>query len=182
MKKSLDDAGSLSTLARYVPEYIDWAQGTIATLFPIDVPNRIIPAFDDDCSGFWAECDVWLAEHIERFLEARPDGLVVLPDLMVEPTSLVASSYIGQLRSIESQLYHVIFSGKYQLDSVWQIIRQASNAWLSICVMSRMPTTMRRSVSRGEITDEELCTIAKATEVVVIEAYDGMGYLIWRRI
>jgi len=179
VQEQIADASSLATLAKLLSTGLDWEKGEVFTLFPVDVPRRIIPGFRDALPRSFFDTALWLAEHLLSYLQADDNPLVLFPNLTLAASSPKISS-LSNVWSYGNEVYHVLLAGKHDLQYLDTVQRQAANAWLEICVISRLEHPSDGS-PRTAVTRDELQRIALAAQGVIVSAYDGEGYLFWKR-
>jgi hypothetical protein len=120
-----------------------------------------------------------LISQLNSYLNQNSDRLCVLENYMSRPTDKGLETAESHVVFYKDEVYHVL---GHQADK--QAIETALNEgeWLPIFVgiMTHLPDGMHIPKSGTFITEKELVQLAERTVGIVVGAYDGEGYLIWR--
>lgn len=175
------------TLARAL-KALDLEDGHVYGLCPASMTAEEARHFDE---GGFSEvapaADVWssvdtldavLAEHIVQELSGRTDAVCVFEDESAERDFEYLKDEATNVLFLGAEVYRAICGPDPDLALVTRTV-DASKSWLTIGAIG---TGIGGLCSRRqEISSMDLSELAKAVREVYIGAYDGEGYVVWRR-
>jgi len=180
--KALEDSSSLSTLSACASKTLDITNGKVATLFPLGAPGRVLPGLQDGYADFLLDPGLILAEHIQDYLCSGDHRVAVFPDLSFDAASPAINRMVGRIGIFNREVYHVLVAEGMEIEQIRQIERQAGSPWLTICYMSQAKLHRVIENPRFVLTEMDVAEIADKTDAIAVQAYDGEGYLMWRKI
>ncbi len=191
-------------LAKNVLRDVQFAHGRVTTYLPENVTDESAKEFElggklppigerhdfDRAGRKWTmeakpNTDSWLVKDILEFTAENRSGICIFEDLQFSPSSpWLFSSKAKDLKwvSCEGQLFYLIPASERDEKVIKKTIRAAHASWYFLCVMASLPTLPEKQwlVDRS-ISPAHLKSIAQAAERIVMSAYDGEGYVEWKR-
>jgi hypothetical protein len=158
--------------------------GHVTALVPQDIDFSKMPELTSDFRGYATRVGgtlVCLTKLAQEFLVADSNHICIIEDVIVRREDRGLSSLDLPILFLGSDVYYFL-SSKHRNDSV-KIRKTLStlDAQRVTGVMTSWPTWRNPLTERQEITLEDVNEFADRAQMIVVDAYDGEGYLIWRR-
>lgn len=190
-----------NTLARLVLETLRLEQSEITTFLPLGTAPESVQDFGSGGklpappSSEWKyaqagneslrmvpvpNTDAELGAKIKEYLLSGNNRVCVLEDALKKPSDPVLSALTTKYATYGSEVYHLLLQEHAQDDSIFTAMKSAKSIPTFIGVMTSCARP-RELATTGEISVDELRELAKRAEIVFVGAYDGEGYLLWRR-
>ncbi len=185
-KKNLEEGKTATILPSYVPMSVargQFRQGVLKEPPPTHskrvtkggLAYRLVqkPTMDSHVAGY-----------ISDFLRSRENRYCLFEDVQAEPQDPWLSSPRARKLTIvryNSEIYYGVSRYSSDPKTVLQTIKYANAGWYCLGIMVTLPpTSLARLKTRKQLTKEELCVLAERAEEIIIGAYDGESYLIWK--
>jgi hypothetical protein len=188
------------TLANYLIRTCNLERGKLITFLPTDTNEEAVKQFTTGGKlkeeGLKEEIikpegskltkvptpntDLWLVSIIRSFLTTDVKRLCIFENALAKPSDPWLSSKKMPVFTFHEEVYHFLLGTDAENEKIGETIRIATSH-LFIGVMTSVPQETGFSLGGGEITSQELIGFAEKTEKIIVGAYDGEGYLIWRR-
>jgi hypothetical protein len=78
----------------------------------------------------------------------------------------------------DNEVYYLLSNEDVTKHNIRDCLYESDIIWHSLCIVSKYPYKRNKDQS---ITKEELEQIAKNAMIILVLAYDGEGYIIWKR-
>ena len=191
------------SLAHHVLEETDLATGTITTCVPGLTPREALYQFKEgvrlkaklsaleelgEGTQGWnpvPEEDTyqWLIRVVMEYLRSDPDKVCMFDSIIKSPGDARVATLVPQPHIFQNQVYFSLFHKDVETTEIVEsAISHANNAWFFYGVMSSLPAGSGLDPGGGEITSDVLEMLAQRAEKIIVSAYDGESYLIWRRL
>jgi len=186
----LDD--SRRSLAAAVRTATDFSMGNVVTWLP---PGGQIPAgfvrgglFPEPEKAEWRYGSEGVAKpvpttvdaiatEIETFISEHSHRLCLLANENIDPGDQVAALYQDTI-AYKNELYHLILKGTSRC-RIANTIKLAKSVPVFMGVLSS--TTLAPEIGDGTISEFSFREVATRTEGVIVGAFDGEGFLLWRK-
>lgn len=179
------------TFARLLLQSHDLNAGRVFTKLPAGVDNGAAKDFDSGgklpdlyprATNLQAvpDTDFLLIPKISEFLRGSPVNMCIFEDANAMPTDPFLQSVSTRYSAFQEEVYHLICQPDNNGDAISKTLRQA-HSWLTIGALTSAPQETEICAQRGDLTLSTLTTLAQRTEVIIVGAYDGEGYVIWRK-
>lgn len=170
-------------LARAITTHVDLNRGTIETYLCPGLDRKAQLEFQ---RGGKADRDRFdfLADLAIQFLSAHSDGVCLLENALAGRSDPGLKSITGRLRFHQQDVYHVVLPEdiKPSPDKPQLIANlRRANAWLVLGVFSRLDPAPAEWPQSPDIDSETLIRLGAHADVIVVGAYDGESFLVWRR-
>ena len=167
------------TLARYLAGLPLETGRVITYLTPAVVlePGR---RFDTGGVVSRAETEPQVVDLIGQYLRG-PDQhthYAVFEDAVTRPGDPVLQSSRAAFVTYGSEVYYILTPATSDPSRIIQAVRQATSHRF-VGILAALPGDT--PLDSGVVTTDVLMTLAQAAEVILIDAFDGEGYLIWLR-
>lgn len=169
-------------LPSLVLERLRFADGVFSTWLPEDMPEAEAQTFESGGKFHWTPDGCWpprcLSEVISESLGIRPDCVWIFEDPLSHPSDpWLAHTSIENICCSTEHVYLVLNSGAPR-----DLIQKTADA----CIAALPPMIGVYSVGVGplvetRITEETLHGLAETVDALVAGAYDGEGFIAWRR-
>ena len=170
---------SANTLARYLAG-LPLETGRVITYLPPAVVLEPGRRFDTGGVVSRAETEPQVVDLIAQYLRA-PDQhtrYAVFEDAVTRLGDPVLQSSRTAFVTYGSEVYYILTPATSDPSRIIQAVRQAtSHRFVGILAALPGDTPLDSEV----VTTDVLMTLAQAAEVILIDAFDGEGYLIWLR-
>jgi hypothetical protein len=186
-----------NTLAKFLLQSVKAQEGTVLILSPDVLGSSQVLQFD---SGHFPQETVpgtvgglpgsisAVADSDEDFVRLiyeqfeTPDSVCVMENLIAshgDPWLQRAKSCVV---SHGSEIFHVVFNEDHTEDKIDDAISDARRIPVFIGAVGRLTTETTHSIQRQKaITTSDLQSIAQTAWVIFVGAYDGEGFVIWKR-
>lgn len=194
MKNNLEGG---NTLSMELLKSIDFQKGKFFTLLP-DTANSnqlyafreagILPAtpakryvMDDSNATYSAiptiQKDVvpLLSQHIHHGMTCVFEDVLTT----IESTHLSFFNESNSLYNYKSEVYYKVNENVYRNDIIKKCLEESNAFWHSLCVITTWSTKDLKCTKLSSETIKEICL---KTQVVMLGAYDGEGYVFWERL
>jgi hypothetical protein len=78
----------------------------------------------------------------------------------------------------ENQVYYLIENTQASFELIMQCLRKSNAIWHSLCILTK--TDFKRS-KNIKLTMKEINTFCSHASVIIVNAYDGEGYVFWEK-
>lgn len=179
------------TFSRLLLKTHDLNTGTAVTKLPAGIEEAAAKDFDSGgklpelyprTSNLQAvpDSDFLLIPEVNRFLSESSANICILEDSLANPTDPFLQSVKTRYSAFQDEVYHLICQPDNNSDTISKTLRQA-HSWLTIGALTSTPQETGICGQRGDLTLSNLTTMAQGTEVIIVGAYDGEGYVIWSK-
>lgn len=118
---------------------------------------------------------------IESYLSKSKRAICIFEEALVRPTDPI---FLSRSSITASLLYkdeiHYILRHKDDLNRIEQTTMQAKNFYPGLIGAMTSSPSEEMSFDEGKISADQLQLLAERTETIVLGAYDGEGYLLWK--
>lgn len=181
-------------LLQKILQKIDLGNGKIITCLPKESKENDIYNFSHAqiniektgsllSQGFVVEVEstrVWLINIFKEYLESTNNSAIIFAHIYSLPTDPYFQKTNVQILTTENEVYYFLTKEDTTFDRIREIILSSDGAsppLVAFC--ATLPANLKRG---GRLSPEVISEIADDTTSVVISAYDGDGYLVWRRV
>ena len=149
---------------------------------PVNYRNWYHPSGRGHCAtpipGPTEDSNAKLGEFIYQSLSSL-DGVCFLENAVASASDPWLRKAKSNIATYGSEVYHVIASRDIGNQKIVETIREASQIPVFIGAAGQATS---ESVAHKVVTAETLKHVAETAQLVFVGAYDGEGYLVWRRI
>jgi len=169
-------------LTRTLGEECSWESGMARTFCPADVElSTLTDLVDGGRMGLGPPTE-WLAGQIAAFLSGGDDRVCILEDTCSRPDDAWLKSQTDVSVAVYGvQVYQMIPAGRGEPNIIAHTLGTADSAWGLIGVMTTDPNLQDTSPRRVDVGPETIRTWAAGAKAVILSAYDGEGWIVWRR-
>ena len=167
------------TLARYLAG-LPLETGRVITYLPPMVVLEPGRRFDTGGVVSRAETEPQVVDLIGQYLRG-PDQhtrYAVFEDAVTRPGDPVLQSSRTAFVTYGAEVYYILTPATGDPSRISQAVRQATS-YRFVGILATVPGDT--PLDAGVVTTDVLMTLAQAAEVILIDAFDGEGYLIWLR-
>jgi GTP:adenosylcobinamide-phosphate guanylyltransferase len=120
---------------------------------------------------------LWLINKITEYLSADKNRLVVFENVCAKPTSPWIQKTNIKIHAFKEEVYHALGSG-YVNDKqhIEKTLKHTKSVFLFVGVMSYLSD--KECVLPKQLDIDIIRDIAKNTKAIILEAFDGEGYII----
>ena len=168
-----------NTLARYLAG-LPLETGRVMTYLPPTVVLEPGRRFDIGGVVSRAETEPQVVDLIGQYLRG-PDQhthYAVFEDAVTRPGDPVLQSSRTAFVTYGAEVYYILTPATGDPSRIIQAVRQATS-YRFVGILAALPGDT--PLDSGVVTTDVLMTLAQAAEVILIDAFDGEGYLIWLR-
>lgn len=119
----------------------------------------------------------WLAPHVHAKLKHSAKGVFVVQDLWARPEDVKSDAPPHFASDGGRSIHYFIEPQQYNPDALLAI----EIATISMTTAMFIVENCEVDFADGSVDDRELLALAEGAHEVIIPAYDGESYLIWRR-
>ncbi len=172
---SLSSSGrTLSTLLQALP----LESGRAFTFAPSGTDRAPLARFREGVLGS-IEAYAGIASFVMAYLERTSTRYFVLEDVLVESGDPWLQSMPGNYVRYGLEVYHFVSGGDVSEDAVLQAIDNAKGYVTNAILTGGMSGPV---LQRGDdVSEQQLMALCTSTDYIVVEAYDGEGFVIWSR-
>ena len=157
----------------------DLARGRLGTLVPAHVGN-ITREILERGGGFRSSTSrEWVIGCIVKYLSAAPGRLCVLEDPMERSSGPGLGVYRSRLVTCAEYVYFVLCADDTHRQRIEMALREAASAWITYGFMTTVPPGW--NPDSGHFSKEDMEFLADKTEKIIVDAFDGEGWLIWEK-
>jgi hypothetical protein len=189
------------TLSHLLLELLDLREGVITTFLPSDIRQEqlydfeaggVLPIPHESTWRYITESsgkksiltpiprdDSFVLSLIREFLLSNQDHVCIIEEPLAKPSDPCMSRRTTPYMTFGNEVYHFL-SGKVRDAEITEVVKW-SYTIVSFLAILTTPTQTIKLIDKREITAEELKSLATGTDKIIISAYDGEGYLVWRR-
>ncbi|MCJ7547301.1 MAG: hypothetical protein MUP30_10850, partial [Deltaproteobacteria bacterium] len=178
----------------------DFEKGRAITAFPLDIDPEEAKDFEDGIlpeppKSEWRRVvepdgsqwimipkpnmDFWLASTIRMYLTIEDKRLCIFENALASPSDPWIPLKKSQIFTFKDEVYHFLLSSDVSGKKIEQTLRDAASHRF-IGVMTSVPRKTSFPKNGHEISFEELKVFVERSEKIIVGAYDGEGYLIWK--
>jgi len=159
--------------------------GQVAALLPQDVDLKRMPELVSEFRyggisriGGTLTC---LSKMTQEFLTTDSSHICIIEDTIAQREDGWLAACDAPALFLGSDVYYFLSSEHHDdLEEIRKIV-SALDAQRVTGVMTSLPEGKASPNGRQEITLEDVDEFASRAQMIVVDAYDGEGYLIWRR-
>ncbi|MDP9477523.1 MAG: hypothetical protein M3R38_17870 [Actinomycetota bacterium] len=122
-----------------------------------------------------------LASSIASFLAQGEGRVCVFENYLARRTDPWIARAKSRTLFFGDEVYHVVAGEHTGRDEVETAIREAKSPSIFVGTLSRLPLGYRLDAAGSELSEDLMRVLAEGAEEIVVGAYDGEGYLIWRK-
>ena len=165
----------------------DLSAGRIGTALPDTADDVLVDGIKCGLPKSLGGSQNAMVDAICEYLEVDEQRLVLISDIMLTATESDLCRLLGQVLTFQDEVYRVLSRDDAMLGEehdelrVQVILADADAGAGLVGVMTYQPGVPGFPPPQRIMTREHLRLIAEKTECVFARAYDGEGYLIWRR-
>lgn len=193
----IDHVGCGKTLSDKILQKIDFEKGSFFTILPCNIESKqmfdfghggIIPSISYEKNGYqikgFAEefhpkkivtMDQECSKLIASFLEKSDKNWAVVENYMLEPESPYARIESVRMVPFNSEVYYFL-NGENSNKEIYETIRKSGQVWHFLAVLTHLEDSIPVTLT-GEVIDK----ICEGAEFVIAGAYDGEGYIFWKK-
>ena len=190
--------GQGKTLSKHILQSQELERGVFLTYLPPEVSLeqanelRTGGKLRESCGSkrYATETGVWvpkptdyshIVSTILAFLRSGEGRICIFEDAVLRPGDPDLDSLRSQLLTYDDEVYHVLWHKDALPDKIAQTI-YAADDWLFVGAMTSFQPGVEFPRSPGTLSLDEIRVCAQRVEGLVLGAYDGEGYLFWRRL
>jgi len=121
----------------------------------------------------------WLFDTIAKFLSAGPARLCVFEDAVGRSSDSGCILLRSRQVTYGEYVYFVLCAEDAHRARIELALREAASAWITYGFMTAAPPDW--DPNSGRFSRQDLEYLANKTEKIVVDAYDGEGWLIWEK-
>ena len=157
----------------------DLARGRLGTLVPVHV-SRITSEILERGGLFRSSASrEWVLDAITKYLSAAPDRLCVLEDHVGRSSDPGLSLSRSRIVTCAEYVYFVLCADDTHRQRIERSLWDAASASITYGFMTAVPPGW--NPDSGHFSKEDMEFLADKTEKIVVDAYDGEGWLIWEK-
>jgi hypothetical protein len=119
---------------------------------------------------------------IRIFVSEDERRICFFDDTLAKSTDSGLSEYSTLLKTYNNEVYHLINRERSTDKEIHETINWTYSFWPPIIgILTSLPDFLQRDIDEKQITVEIIETAGKRTEMIIVSAYDGEGYLIWHK-
>ena len=170
-----------NTLAHFLLEELDLHSGRVVSFLPEDIAVEDANWFDNGgvCNGEVSLSH--LVGGIQDFLRSDSDRCVIFENGLARPADPCVKGFNTRMFTFGNELYHLLTQEDLDEERIQQSISCSMSAGLHIGAMSSLSAASRSPKQLESVGLDDLRCWAKATNKVIVSAYDDEGYLIWTK-
>lgn len=192
----LDHIGSGGTLSEKLIERVDFKLGSFFTLLPLNAvlerlfefpSGGIIPSIpygspinlnDNSSESFQPTQVITVArecsEFVGNYLREGVGNYAFVEDCLLEFDNQSVEVNNVKITPYEKEVYYLLDSGNTE-NEIYETIRKSGHVWHSLSVLTVVGNKPLY------LTDADLNRICDNTKFVIAGAYDGEGYIFWKK-
>ncbi len=173
-------------LGKQLLTLLDQEGGQLTALLPqnVDTKRKLELMSEFRFGGIGSARDTLscLTKMIQEFLAANDNHICIIEDIIVQREDDWISSSNMPILFLRSDVYYFL-SNKHR-DDLEKIRKTVStlDAHRVTGILTSLPERRNPFSEKQEITLEDVSDFVSKTYMIIINAYDGEGYLIWRRL
>jgi len=121
----------------------------------------------------------WVIDGIVKYLSAAPDRLCVLEDHVGRSSDPGLSLSRSRIVTCAEYVYFVLCADDTHRQRIERVLWDAASASITYGFMTAAPPAW--DPNSGRFSGQDLEYLADKTEKIVVDAYDGEGWLIWEK-
>lgn len=193
------------TLSKVILDNIDIDSGLISTSLPYDTNEENIynfkyggivpeksPQTDSQNANTKEENQTsWVpirsitqpvVDIIRDFVNRDAERICIFEDALAKSTDSKMDEYKSLIRTYQHEVYHLVNIERADDQSIRETIDWAYSFWPPmIRILTSLPEKIHNKLIELELTLDLLELVGQRVEMVIVSAYDGEGYLIWRK-
>lgn len=168
------------TLGGLIARRINLAEGDVFAFLPQDVDHRAFSEFRYGGIARHASAAARVEERIREFSGRQPPALFVAENAVAACTDPLVQKYATSTFCYRGEVYHWLELKEVEPQDVLATMRMANSGWLLNCLVSSLASPGDPRFALTNCTITTLDVLADRTELVVVRAYDGEGYVVWQ--
>ncbi len=169
-------------LGRLLSTVVNREHSRVTALVPPDIDFEKMPNLMSDFRGYVTQIGgtlTCLVELTQEFLLEDPNHVCIIEDTIIRREDRVISSLDLPILFLGSDVYYFLSTEhRDDLEGIRKTLATL-DAHRVTGVMTSLPTGRNPLEDRQEITSKDVNEFAERAQMIVIDAYDGQGYLIW---
>jgi len=178
--RRLKDSGL--SLSRCLLENLDRDRVTIRTFLPTASKKEALTCFE---YGNIAACRItesWLYNQVAVYLSKEKQGLLVFEDNCARRNDecIQRSVLSGEpsLCFFGDEVYYAVSGTNFTIDKIDAARRAAESAWVLIGVLTVGWPQCHLLDDLREMKQDDISRLARATQMIIVSAFDGEAYII----
>ncbi len=171
-------------LGRLLLTVLGRERGRVTALVPPDIDFEKMPNLMSDFRGYVTQIGgtlTCLVELTQEFLLEDPNHVCIIEDTIIRREDRVISSLDLPILFLGSDVYYFLSTEhRDDLEGIRGVLATL-DANRVTGVMTSLPTGRSPFEDRQEMTPQDVNELAERSQMIVVDAYDGGGYLIWHR-
>lgn len=174
LQENLEETNALSSA---IFKYVNFEKGVFYTILQENITNKQLYGFRWGGVGGGIRnrvCDILFTELHDnsRFTCIFDDVNGTYEPSYDEPSFLKVGAHY------KDEIYYIIERKEASKDFLIECLRTSNACWHSLCVLSKKTYSRNKDLS---ITETDIIDFAKTSDLILIGAYDGEGYIFWKR-
>lgn len=151
--------------------------GTAFTFAPPGTSLDLLLRFDEDLKWMQGTEDPAL-DLMLAYLTQEPGRYCIFDDVNLTPGDRALDYFAPQLVALGDEYYHVVTSQAASRKLIEQLDSDTSGCWPSNVILAGGQNAPALHLP-WVVTENELRSLAFATDCVLAKAYDHLGYVVW---
>jgi len=195
VEEKIDDGLSLSSR---ISNAVELSKGCVSTFFPNEISPTNLYNFrsggklPESKKETWikvnngimkpiSNTNAFLVNMIREYLQKAKDNICIFENIIASKSDPWLESKKDNLFFYKDEVYHVVSSKNLSTKYIDQAIHYANSIYHFLGVMSSLPIENQEATENNELSDIEWDIIVRNLKKIIVGAYDGEGYLIWKR-
>jgi len=193
--------GSGKTLAGLLLESVDFATGAVAVLNAVALSGSLITEFNwghvppapESAQYIKIQGRPFLAyptansyEHLTEVIYSSmesPESICLMENMLASPNDPWLKRAKSRLARYGPEVYHILTRSDRGEEKIEDTLREAESLPVFVGAIGRQPPDpILVDPVDSNISTGQLRTFAKTAHCIFVGAYDGEGYVVWRRV
>lgn len=167
----------MNTLCDEILNIVNFEMGSFFTLLPDDVDEKKLYEFK--CGGMAKGVQDLIEQSIYQKLNQNNHLTCIFDDAISDYSSMCNEDFfISHGLSYKDEVYYYIAKSTNSLELINQCFNASNAMWHSLCMLTRINFNIE---NKKKLTMDEIKLICESSELILIEAYDGEGYVFWEK-
>lgn len=166
-------------LDKHLIKLVDLSSGRYYAYMPNDISLQEALSFEDGRCIDYSVSRRCVAKTIACMLLGSDNRVCLMVDTMGESTESYSTRFYKYLCFYDREAYFCLHTGNSNEESIHEVLIEAQQPNYFLAVVSTSSIGFRNSDRPRDISDNELRQIASNAIAIIIESYDGCGYIIY---
>jgi hypothetical protein len=172
-----ENLNGINSLSEAVLQYVDFNKGYFFTFLKKEVPLEQLYQFS--WGGVGGSIRKQISDIVLEKMEKDCSLICIFDDVGATYKEPYNDSLFTRVGLYFNEEVYYLITNKNKAKDILDICFYASGGgWHSLCLLSKYSGDLHK---RQNLTESDICSLAKMSSYIILEAYDGESFVFWEK-